>query len=93
MGGQVGDKGTIVSNFKIFVYDTKKNVGGKIIHDLEVLEGEVKVGDKGIFEIDIKRRKSICKNHTATHMLHEALREVIGEHVNQTGCHMLIQKD
>lgn len=89
MGGQVGDKGTITSdNFKIFVYDTKKNVGGKIVHYVKVQEGEVKVGDKGILAIDVKRRKSICKNHTATHMLHEALREVIGEHVNQAGSYV-----
>ncbi|MGL5416577.1 MAG: alanine--tRNA ligase [Clostridium sp.] len=89
MGGQVGDKGTIEGeNFKLAVYDTKNNVGGKIIHYVKVVEGEVKVSDKAILKVDLLRRKNICKNHTATHMLHKALKVVLGEHVNQAGSYV-----
>ncbi|MGL5649865.1 MAG: alanine--tRNA ligase [Clostridium sp.] len=89
MGGQVGDKGTIEGeNFKLAVYDTKNNVGGKIIHYVKVVEGEVRVSDKAILKVDLLRRKNICKNHTATHMLHKALKVVLGEHVNQAGSYV-----
>ncbi|MGL4850287.1 MAG: alanine--tRNA ligase [Clostridium sp.] len=89
MGGQVGDKGTIEGeNFKLAVYDTKNNVGGKVIHYVKVLEGEVKVSDAATLKVDLLRRKNICKNHTATHMLHKALKVVLGEHVNQAGSYV-----
>ncbi|WP_297631856.1 alanine--tRNA ligase [uncultured Clostridium sp.] len=89
MGGQVGDKGTIEGEgFKVSVYDTKKNVGGKTIHYVKVEEGTVKVNSKAILKIDVRRRMEIGKNHTATHMLHKALKEVLGEHVNQAGSYV-----
>lgn len=89
MGGQVGDKGEIIGeDFKCYVYDTKKNVGGRTIHYVKVTEGTAKVNSDVTMKIDIKLRNNICKNHTATHMLHEALKEVVGEHVNQAGSYV-----
>ena len=89
MGGQVGDKGTISNeNAKVAVFDTKKNVGGKVIHYVKVLEGSIKVNDIVTLEVDKIRRNNICKNHTATHMLQEALIEVLGDHVHQAGSYV-----
>ncbi|PRR81639.1 alanine--tRNA ligase [Clostridium vincentii] len=86
MGGQVGDKGEILgNNFKAIVYDTKKNIGGKIIHYVKVIEGILKKGSEVTLRVNKLRRNNISKNHTATHMLQEALKEVIGEHINQAG--------
>jgi len=89
MGGQIGDTGTIFNDsFKGNVVDTKKNIGGKIIHFVEVLSGELKVGDKVTLEVDKVRRESIKKNHTATHLLDRALVEVLGSHVHQAGSYV-----
>jgi alanyl-tRNA synthetase len=86
MGGQVGDKGFInKQGMKASVYDCKKNISGKIMHFVEVEEGVITVEDEIILEVDNMRRSNICKNHTATHMLHKALREVLGDHVQQSG--------
>jgi alanyl-tRNA synthetase len=86
MGGQIGDTGVIFNDsFKAKVVDTKKNIGGKIIHFVEVLSGELKLGDKVTLEVDKARRESIKKNHTATHLLDRALVEVLGSHVHQAG--------
>ena len=86
MGGQIGDKGTIYNDsFKANVLDTKKNIGGKIVHFVEVLSGELKVGDKVTIEVDKTRRENIKKNHTATHLLDRALVKVLGSHVHQAG--------
>ncbi len=89
MGGQVGDKGTIkTSNGEAYVYDTKKNVGGKTIHYVKVLEGSIKVNEEATLKVDLLRRNNIAKNHTATHMLHEALKQIVGKHVNQAGSYV-----
>ncbi|WMJ82137.1 alanine--tRNA ligase [Clostridium sp. MB40-C1] len=89
MGGQVGDKGVICSdNFKAKVEDCKKNIGGKIVQFVEVEEGSISLEDIVTLKVDKNRRESIAKNHTATHMLHEALREVLGEHVHQSGSYV-----
>lgn len=86
MGGQIGDKGILYNNnFKAEVYNTKKNVGGKTIHYIKVVEGEVKKNDTINMQVDVKRRKSIAKNHTATHMLQSALQEIVGDHTHQAG--------
>ncbi|MFL0268117.1 alanine--tRNA ligase [Candidatus Clostridium radicumherbarum] len=86
MGGQVGDSGTIYNdNFSAVVYDCKKNISGKILHFVEVTEGYIEEGNNVILEVDEKRRNSIGRNHTATHMLHSALKMVLGNHVNQAG--------
>ncbi|MEJ5228031.1 alanine--tRNA ligase [Thermodesulfovibrio sp.] len=84
-GGQVGDKGVIISpQAKINVNDTKK-IGGLHSHRIEVAEGVIREGDRVFAKIDVERRKSIMRNHTATHLLHSALRAVLGEHVKQAG--------
>ncbi|MBX7366166.1 alanine--tRNA ligase [Clostridium chauvoei] len=89
MGGQVGDKGIIKGQQgEAYVYDTKKNVGGKTVHYVKVNEGKIKVNEIVTLEVNIERRANICKNHTATHMLHEALKEVVGKHVNQAGSYV-----
>lgn len=84
-GGQVGDTGMIISNSgKAEVYDTKK-ISGLHCHKVRVIEGTIKEGDKVFAKIDLERRKAIKRNHTATHLLHAALRTVLGEHVKQAG--------
>lgn len=89
MGGQVGDKGIIKGHsFEAYVYDTKNNVSGKTIHYVKINSGIVKLNEEAHLKIDVKRRNNIRKNHTATHMLHEALKEVLGEHVNQAGSYV-----
>lgn len=89
MGGQVGDKGTIKTlSGEAFVYDTKKNVSGKTIHYIKVTSGEINVNQDAKLNIDTLRRLNIGKNHTATHMLHEALKVVVGSHINQAGSYV-----
>jgi len=89
MGGQVGDRGIIVSETgEAYVYNTKKNVGGKTIHYVEMKSGTIKNEQKVSLRVDKARRVSITKNHTATHMLHEALKVVVGKHVNQAGSYV-----
>jgi alanyl-tRNA synthetase len=86
-GGQIGDSGVIsAENFEFKVEDTKKE-GDAIIHIGKVTKGEI--GDvlnkKVLARVDVERRNSIRRNHTATHLLHKALRETLGEHVHQSG--------
>ncbi|MCM0648770.1 alanine--tRNA ligase [Clostridium swellfunianum] len=89
MGGQVGDKGLIASNtFKAEVLDCKKNILGKTLHFVNIIEGSVELNSNVTLKVDEARRNSIRKNHTATHMLHEALKLVLGEHVNQAGSYV-----
>lgn len=86
MGGQVGDTGAIVSELgKAEVTDTKKMSGGVTAHIVKVTEGEIRIGDSVKLLIDNKRRMSIQRNHSATHLLHKALKEVLGAHVAQAG--------
>ncbi|MDY6065134.1 MAG: alanine--tRNA ligase [Finegoldia sp.] len=88
-GGQVGDKGYLYNQAcKIRVYDTKKTSKKVYLHYVEVLEGELKLGDSLIAEVDIMRRRDIMKNHSATHLLHQALKDVVGKHVNQAGSYV-----
>jgi alanyl-tRNA synthetase len=85
-GGQVGDTGIITGkNFSIVVTDCKKNSDGKYLHFGKVQNGMVQVGDFANIKIDIARRKSTARNHTVTHILHKALKNVIGDHVSQSG--------
>jgi len=84
-GGQVGDTGVILaSSGRAEVFDTKK-IGGLHCHKVKVTEGSIKEGDRVFAKIDLERRKAIARNHTATHLLHSALRAVLGEHVKQAG--------
>jgi alanyl-tRNA synthetase len=85
-GGQVGDRGRIVSDHFIFrVTDTVRRAGDVIVHFGVIESGEVSVGVPAVLEVDHARRAAIRANHSATHLLHEALRQVLGEHVAQKG--------
>ena len=89
MGGQIGDTGIIEGlNGKAYVYNTKKNVGGKTVHYVEVQSGTIKNGDEVTLTVDFKRRSNVCKNHTATHMLQAALKQIVGSHVHQAGSYV-----
>ncbi len=84
-GGQVGDRGWIVTETgKAEVTDTKK-VAGVFIHFARVTEGEIAKGQGAKLEVDHARRSAIRANHSATHLLHEALRRTLGDHVAQRG--------
>ncbi len=86
MGGQVGDTGEIRSQGGRFpVTDTARIQAGIIVHRGTVTAGVLSVGDRVEAEVDGERRRDIARNHTATHLLHMALRQVIGEHVQQRG--------
>lgn len=85
-GGQVGDTGIIKNSNCLFnVTDTVKYGNDLIVHKGEVVEGTVEVNSTVRAEVDEKRRNAIEKNHTATHLLHKALRDVLGDHVRQSG--------
>ena len=84
-GGQVGDSGVIrTENGMVTITDTRKTAG-VYIHVGEVTEGRVAKGDAAQLEVDHARRTAIRANHSATHLLHEALRNALGEHVAQKG--------
>ena len=86
MGGQTGDIGTITTADGTFeVKDTIKLLGGKVGHIGIVTGGMIKVGDIVTLTVDAGRRADTCKNHSATHLLQKALREVLGTHVEQAG--------
>jgi alanyl-tRNA synthetase len=88
-GGQAGDTGWMGNDtLSITIVDTIKYPTDLIVHKGEVVEGVVSVGDTVATVVDEKRRKSIAKNHTATHLLQAALRETLGEHVKQAGSHV-----
>jgi len=85
-GGQVGDRGRMYGdNFELKVIDTKHPVENFIIHLVRVNKGSVTVNSDVVAEVDYDRRKGIQRAHTATHLLHKALREVLGEHALQKG--------
>ncbi len=85
-GGQVGDTGAIVGpSGRVEVLDTTYALPGLQRHLARVVEGELPVGQEVIASIDVERRTAIRRNHTATHLLHWALREVLGGHVKQQG--------
>ena len=85
-GGQVGDTGKIFSgNFKFEVYDVQKKLGDLFVHYGKVKSGSIKIKDAVELKIDIERRDNIRAYHSATHLLHESLRRVLGTHVTQKG--------
>jgi alanyl-tRNA synthetase len=86
-GGQVGDAGTVStdSGLRAIVTDTSKQLGRLFVHHAQVEAGEIRVGDPVKLAIDVKRRAAIRANHSATHLLHEALRQRLGTHVAQKG--------
>lgn len=86
MGGQVGDRGIIKTDSAVVeITDTTKFGGNKHLHTGVVKSGTINVGSKATAEIDEKRRKAIARNHTTTHILQKALRDVLGSHVEQSG--------
>lgn len=85
-GGQMGDTGVISSDHaKIEISDTQKRGEGLFVHQGIVIDGVVKDGDAVVLTVDHSRRSRLRANHSATHLLHEALREVLGTHVAQKG--------
>jgi alanyl-tRNA synthetase len=85
-GGQVGDTGTITtSTGTLRVLDTTYALPGLHRHQVETVEGSVELGQSATASVDVERRNAIRRNHTATHILHWALREVLGDHVKQQG--------
>ena len=89
MGGQCGDTGVITTGDGSFeVKDTVKLLGGKVGHIGTVTRGMIKVGDTATLTVDAGRRSDTCKNHSATHLLQKALREVLGTHVEQAGSYV-----
>ena len=85
-GGQVGDNGKIFgAKGTIEIYDTKELIPEIIIHYGKVTEGEFSINDMVSAKVDRVKREDTARNHTATHMLHAALREVLGSHVRQAG--------
>lgn len=85
-GGQVADHGTISNeNFEIQVTEVIKAPNGQNLHTGEVQFGTVKSGAEVSASVNHKERRAIQKNHSATHLLHAALKEVLGDHVNQSG--------
>jgi alanyl-tRNA synthetase len=85
-GGQVGDTGMIrTETGEAQIGDTRNAVPGLTVHAIESLSGTVEVGQEALARIDNERRAAIRRNHTATHLLHWALREVVGDHVKQQG--------
>ena len=88
-GGQVGDKGTVYSeSVNAAVIDTQKASGQIIIHKVSVNSGKLQTGDNVRAQIESGKRKSIQANHSATHLLHRALKMVLGEHVAQAGSYV-----
>jgi alanyl-tRNA synthetase len=87
-GGQIGDTGRIFASeegVEVEIADTQKPVGELIVHRGQVQRGTLRRGMRMQLEIDAERREAIRKNHTATHLLHAALRQILGDHVKQAG--------
>nr|MBP8052706.1 alanine--tRNA ligase [Faecalibacterium sp.] len=86
MGGQVADNGLLTGpECSLRVLDVKKTPKGYYVHTCVLESGIVKVGDHLNAQVDKEYRMSVCRNHTATHLLQAALREVLGDHVHQAG--------
>src|SRR3954469_24568683 len=84
-GGQLADQGVIElgNGARLQLLDVQSPIGGLVVHQVKVLDGEVTVGQQGQALVDIERRKSISRAHTATHMVHKAFREALGETATQ----------
>jgi alanyl-tRNA synthetase len=85
-GGQVGDHGRLISpELEVEIYEVTKPVENLIVHRGKVINGILREHDSVSVEVDITRRMATCRNHSATHLLHKALKMVLGDHVNQAG--------
>ena len=89
MGGQSGDIGKAFGpNLELVITDTKKKLDGLSVHCCKIIKGSVKLEDNISLEVDETNRHAICSNHSVTHLVHKALRKVLGEHVTQKGSHV-----
>ncbi len=85
-GGQVYDTGRILGpDWEVTVADVRRPIEGMVVHIGRVVAGHPRVGDPVTVQVDADRRRDIARNHTATHLLHRALRDVLGSHVAQAG--------
>ncbi len=86
-GGQLADQGVLElgNGARLQVLDVQSPISGLVVHQVKVLDGEVTVGQQGQALVDIERRKSISRAHTATHMVHKAFREALGDTATQAG--------
>jgi alanyl-tRNA synthetase len=86
-GGQLADQGVLelASGARVQVLDVQSPINGLVVHQAKVLSGEVTVGEPGQAIVDIERRRSISRAHTATHMVHKAFREALGDTATQAG--------
>ena len=84
-GGQVGDKGTLSVDHSQFIVENCTKQGDMHLHHGQLMNGELKVGDRLTTQVDRPLRQASALNHSATHLLHEALRCVVGDHVQQKG--------
>jgi alanyl-tRNA synthetase len=85
-GGQIGDTGRLKSShFSGIVHGASYPIPDIIAHEVKALSGEIRVGDRVEAAVDIARREAVRNNHSATHLLHAALRQIIGDHVKQSG--------
>ncbi|MDG9668313.1 alanine--tRNA ligase [Hahella sp. CR1] len=84
-GGQVGDTGVLKTDTGVFIVKDTKKEGSAIVHIGAVSEGEIKADQTATAEVDRHKRKATALNHSATHLLHAALRKVLGDHVAQKG--------
>ncbi|HET8560667.1 MAG TPA: alanine--tRNA ligase [Marmoricola sp.] len=86
-GGQLADQGVIElhDGARVEVYDVQSPITGLVVHKAKVLSGEVRVGAQVQSHVDVERRRSISRSHTATHMVHKAFREALGETATQAG--------
>lgn len=85
-GGQVGDIGVVITDtFKGSILDTTNPHKEIITHKILVEKGSISVGEEAVLRVNERKRKAIVRNHTATHLLHAALRRTLGEHVRQSG--------
>jgi alanyl-tRNA synthetase len=88
-GGQVGDTGRISGmGFTLEVQDTQRTPGDLLVHVCKVLQGTVRVGEEVTLSVDEEKRKATERNHTATHILHHVLRNILGDHVKQQGSYV-----
>ncbi|MGD2175278.1 MAG: alanine--tRNA ligase [Candidatus Brocadiaceae bacterium] len=94
-GGQIGDRGRILSDDRDgaeFVFSAVRREKGFFLHVGKMEEGSFAVGDPVVCRVDRERREATARNHTATHLLHYALREILGEHARQSGSHVSAER-
>ena len=92
-GGQIGDRGSIFSdNINFKVIDTQKKINSIHAHEGELINGSISVGDILNLKVDVDFHKKVMANHSATHLLHETLRRVLGDHVTQKGSQVSSEK-